>query len=347
MAAAADNSLPCNKALKWPVSSYATAYANIFAMLLSSSPNIFVPTNPNTLAFIPAVLYRLQRCNGNDVTVLTHLYNALNSSAAPQSMPPFGGCSFFPAQRYTYLFNEMTQQAPPALNTILQQAASQVIYPSFDFMQQVYPLYAKWPKYAVPASQLIIGGSNVLTYVLAGDVDVVMPFALAESAFLSLTQKGGNYKFFRMPGVAHMPLATNGASCVLGALRVVQNATFPAFLCPGMPLDFFGQTSGTDRQQYFGIDNTWQFDSIQPPIVPTGNTPQPAPVNTPVPGGSPPAPADESDDLKKAKDTAAAFIVLWVLTIVAIIGYFCYNKRKGGAAYDGKGDFYTNLNRAT
>jgi pimeloyl-ACP methyl ester carboxylesterase len=350
MAAAADGSLPCNKALNWGVPSYAAAYANIFAMLLSNSADVFSATDGNTIAFIPAVLYRLQRCNAaSDVPVLTTLYRQLNISAAPQQITPLDGCSVFPAQKFTYLFNEMTTQAPPPLATILAQASSLLVYPPFSFMQAVYPLYATWPKYAVPAGQLVLGGSGVQTLLLAGDVDVVMPYPQAQAAYLSVTQKGGNYKFFRMPAVASKPLATNGAACVLAAIRAVQNASNPAYNCPGAaPLDLMGQASGTGRLQYFGTDNTWAFTTVQPPILPSGQTPQPAPSSTPAPPGTPSPPGNSDDgDLKKAKDTAAAFIVLWILTLLGAIGFYCYNKRKSGSSYDGRGDFYTNLNRAT
>jgi hypothetical protein len=346
--AASRHDLPCTAALKWNVASYRDALANIAAMLMSSSPDPFTqPTAVATQAFFPAFIYRLQRCNSNDVAALTHMYAKLNatSTVAP---PASGQCATNLALRFNLIINEMLQTMPSA-EGVAASISARVVQPSAQYFTALAEVAVTWPKYNVSTSGRQIGSAPQPTALLSGDADVFSPLELAQYAVSLSYTRSATQSFTTIARGMHPILSTAGKTCVVTVLANVATTRTVDHIpsCGGNAVaayDFFGtSTSASILEAYLSIDNLWDYTSPLGPVNPfplLPPSPEPPSPNTPTPQ-APQVPSPESNTDKHA------VIALSILLAVTWVGLFAFVwiKHGGPSCLKSKKDFYSELNR--
>lgn len=337
---AEEGSLTCAGQLsaRWQTPDVATSLSNMVAMLVSSSQSpMFAPTTAPTQAFLPAFLYRVQRCLTEDVAALTTLYSALNQSATVT--PPVGSCSVNPVLTFNIIVSELLQ-APPAPGTVAKLLSEQPVRPLPTFFETVETLAQTWPAYNVPASQRSYGGSHIPTALVASSDDPFYPLGLASYAVGS-SYKLSNDMFQVLEGGTHDALQTTGTACISSAvvtLGETPSASVP--LCASVAAtDFIGTTIPTATiQDYFGTTDPWAF-TTPTPAVPIG------PPATPAPSTPAPTPRGESVPPSAPSNGAAVGLGLALGVTWAAILLFAYHKKCGGLPCLRKErDFYSQLN---
>jgi hypothetical protein len=332
--AAADGSLPCVQKLGWPTASYRSAFANIMAMLISSSSDPFTPTNSQTLSMIPAFIYRLQRCTPSDAAAINTLYEKLNSTANPKMGS--GVCAASAAHRFNWLINEMVLSNPPPLAEILGMVSTYAVQQRTDFIEAVYAARGTWPNYTVSAEDRTYGGSPTPTVLLAAELDAVLSIGAAQYTTLQYTRN--TQLFSQLNQIASQPLFQPGAGqCVVNAAIQLSHSTALPSSCPLSTLQFLDTNQNeAATQQYFGTTSMWSFTGPNPPIATL--PPQIGPTGTPSPL-HPPSPEPASSSASERR-TALAFGLLFGLTWAGILAIFVYRRYKATSRNQ---DFYAQI----
>lgn len=337
----------CTSRLNWGVASYRVAFAQLAALLLAPSSDMFQVSSDAavTQSFLPALIYRLQRCNDNDVTALTALYNNLQamSNTAQSSLPSVGLCAVNVVLRFNIIINEMIQSTgAPSAERLDNIASARLVAPDLTFLHAVISASAVWPKYTPDVSSRdAVVVSKIPAVLFAGDSDVFTPIEAAQlSAATSAPNRTAQY-FQRIVGGLHQPMATNVASCIedeLVALATNPNAA-PTIVCSAVPsFDFMGiATAPSAIAGYFGTADLWEYSVAAPLIVQS----------------APPLPVVAAAVSDSEKHAVAGLAVSFSLTWIGILAYTWYRYRQGGGGSGGgifssaasKRDFYGQINR--
>ncbi|ORC87437.1 uncharacterized protein TM35_000222360 [Trypanosoma theileri] len=322
MTAAEMNTLKCNSLLQWgvPPAEMHREYRAITAALLKN-PQHFLMDNRRVVAqLIPSFIYRLQRCNAQDLVALQQLYTFVKSGPASQ-------CPVFVPQRYNWLVNELTLTPPAVPPQELLQEARKVrqLLPNITVLQPLYDLYNAFPKYNVTDRKIARPVTKML-FILS-DTDPVFPYG---ASALAATAYQGIYR--SLPHQSGLPVGTSAAHCIevnLDYFRQHLNwsdAT-ACTLTSSYKIDFIGM----DAREFYGTVDAWEFTIPNPPENVTDNTPT---TTTVAPSG----PCNEKSTSSGATTVLAVFLTMSLIALLGV-GYLYWKSTRVRFS----DDFYTNL----
>ncbi len=204
-------------------------------------------------ALIPAVLYRIARCNAEDVAAL--------AGAAPQMMDPLGGLLNDPL--FSRVLNNhvsISEMWHPPIPTVeqAQQAAADALFGLGSTEGRVV-LADEWPTYAPDEYALEYAESDVPMLMLVGQFDPNSPPELGAEFAEHFT--GEDQHFFEIPDGSHgwdSP-TTEGYGCAINMFfNFVQDPQQPLLDCMGdvTPMDFGGRPGLS--QSFFGTMDLYE-----------------------------------------------------------------------------------------
>jgi pimeloyl-ACP methyl ester carboxylesterase len=193
-------------------------------------------------AFVPSIVYRLERCDSGDIDAIVHLFNALFPTETGESLPSFSSVLF-----YNETCSEIWDHSSFADNGAL------VDYLDGVYMDDLVPTekgYARneicqaWPKYE-DARDDLFAATDVPLLMLEGELDPATPHAFATE--LEALYTGPHQTFVTMPSSGHnvnggAPTATGDCGAELFD-AFLEDPTAPLDTsCVGerLPLDFEG-----------------------------------------------------------------------------------------------------------
>lgn len=341
MEAADNNILPCIKSLPAKMAEdvkgdWKEALGGIIARL-AGPMDMFARPHRNIAEYIPAFIYRLLRCNADDVSKISKLYDVLNANE-PKIQARDTTCRVSQALRYTIIFNEYIQQKPRPIADMLNELGFLTIQPTSVQLTLARALYEAWPKYDVDElARKYAGGTPML--LLAGDLDTSTSFEMAQ--FSMIKYDNVNTTFRRLTQIPHqalyMPMKGSDVSCVVqmatGYFAFQQ--TIPTCENDFVPLDFLGQSPSQDRVNYWGQDDMWSFTAPNVDPVPTLSpnhtvpvptfTSKPPPTTTAAPGGD-----------SGGSKTGVILGLLFGIPIGLVILYYGYKWFKGRGGSEDK-----------
>lgn len=357
LAAADEGTLPCNGKLPSTLrterfgagGAWRSVYTRILAQMAGPESPFALPSRA-ALGFIPAFLFRLQRCSDADVAAIVSLSAALDAaSSAPPQPYSAGQCNRSQALRYNILFNDFPPAgAPnnvPSIELLLAVGGTLQVPPTPGFLSAARALYDAWPKTLLSPAQLqpypTTAGSPAL--LVAGDVDTASRFQLAVFAQNGYSLPSWSPTFMRLPMVPHMAFYKSESSAVPLGVSCVLDAMGPYFLLAAIapcftqltPLSFIdgGAASATT---YFGTADAWGYVAGQtqapipttPLVTPAPPTPSPPTTRPSSPTESPPLP----QFLEKSLPVGAVIGIVAAVVLVAVAGG-CVLKRRYSRRY--------------
>ena len=200
---------------------------------------------------IPAVLYRLDRCDPGDVAALQYLDHVLNQPAQPSLYERLHS----PVLGTHIGLSEFFAGAPTV-------AEAQAVVDGTIFSLAVGPRYAMrydtWPRYPLDRFAGGFADSPVPMLLLQGEYDPATPLAFALAVRDAFDGPGQHFfEFPNAPHTFHSPTAA-GYECHLVMLyRWVLDPTAPPFDCVAqiLPQDFAGNP---DLAAYFNTTDVWE-----------------------------------------------------------------------------------------
>lgn len=359
MLAAAQGTLPIIKHMAQPagVNASNTTYfkqqlGRLFATLAGPTLRDDVPQR-DLQAFIPALLYRIQRGAPQDGALVDAIV-ALGNVEQPPT------CANSLVVRTNILLNEFVRRAPPSLENMLANMIASSVPPRSEYFVDMWLLRRAWPTYDVPDADRRYTTSTAPTLLLAGDTDVATPFDLA--VYSQLFYTAPNFNFVALSQTPHRALYTsaNGDSAVTCVLLMVapffQGKALPPCAANMTALDFLGVSPATLalRQQYFGnaAGDMWNFTALPDGNIPT-LPPAPVPVPTPAPTTVAPspttaAPTPSPDNGTHVKSNVGAIVggIFGTAAGLALIGLLWHKCARGRSASNaGTRDFYGALQK--
>ncbi len=257
--------------------------------------------------FVPAVIFRMNRCNENDQRALAHMIMLFRSTAQTggSSAPPVPpGLSFVHQYNieYSELWYGLRGEVPiPTAGDVSRLQSELFVYNALGPLNTglEIPGYSLWPKYSVDSYTGNFANSSVPLLLLNGDLDIAAPVWNALRSALEYENSIGasRHRIVVIPYAAH---TTIGQSPVLdptqpfgcGANLIIQFLLSPPNQPPNqslnlsclsdvIPLDFRGITPASQllANQTFGTTSLW--DAIPPPPLPPTPYPEPATSSNP------------------------------------------------------------------
>lgn len=289
---AAAGTLPCNARLPASLGpDFRATYAELLGGLSGGAPREF-------LGFLPALVYRLARCNADDVAAITHLHAALypsqgererawSSSAAKgtaslqsarvsgaKPAPPESVCDISEPVLYGLFFSEGVPRSLQSLAVLHAHYKKLFASGPTGFFEAIYPVYQAWPRYAVDQYWGRPTATDRQILFFNGDLDAETPWDNA--AFSTrIFNKTASQHLVRFPMVPHVaflnsPLPDTQLTCGLALAMSFYEANGTSFdaTCAAsiVPLDFVGASNATKAHSagLFGTDDMWQYDGPAP-----------------------------------------------------------------------------------
>ncbi len=282
---AEEGKLPCNTKLP-PMfgPDYRLTYSRLLGMFMGLGMR-------DPFSYIPAIAYRLGRCNANDVVALTNVYMYLfpgSSSQPPSSQQSSSAdpCGISQVVLYNLFFTEGTpfttvpslSELTAHVNKLSYGVPSAIIAP-----QRV--AFDSWPMYPLDKYALLTTTTTKPFLMFNGDIDISTPWdnVVTTTSFYN----SSNMQLFRLPMVPHVglffsPLPGTKLTCGLEmALSFfLSNGTAVNTSCIEniVPLDFLGGGERSMVKAVFGTEDLWEYD--RPPPIEVFKPAQPSAAGT-------------------------------------------------------------------
>jgi pimeloyl-ACP methyl ester carboxylesterase len=210
---------------------------------------------PSVRRYVPALLYRLDRCSPNDITALTKFFSAL-FGASPGEDEFLEGWGFVLSNNI--MFSELWESPPPSsaeLAAIREGAVA-----SREITAGLPELFATWPRYVDPLASGW-ATTDVPILMLAGGLDPATLFRKQLSARDHFA--GPNQHFVEVPSATHTVIASStttahrscGTMMMMSFLENPRRAVDTTCLADVVPIDFAGDAATTDA--LFGTSDPW------------------------------------------------------------------------------------------
>ncbi|CAF1014781.1 unnamed protein product [Adineta ricciae] len=228
---------------------------------------------PQTMPLLPALIFRINRCNDNDQRVLKHFLNATQ----PPEQDAVEGFSILVeinnnlAELWSSLDTSKENDSSceylkgVSMNTF---ASTHVMPDTYCPIQQTgqlgYPTDEFYRKYPTKKTQLPV-------LLLHGDMDQALPVSIPRHFAKQYSRVNSKFTYIELPRTGHTPTSaspTSDEAVTCGwslAITFIQSETFEAdrsCLKKINEIDFGGKTSSTKQValQYFGTDDIWNVD---------------------------------------------------------------------------------------
>ncbi|EPY28635.1 hypothetical protein STCU_04957 [Strigomonas culicis] len=243
------------------------------------------PTETSLLSLVPSMLYRLQRCNADDVKALRNLYAYfypfINSAGAAQSSA--SGCHDADVlHKYVWLLNDFRTNTKDAngedvnvnvpmnmdkvhfgkmsdskYRGLFEKKEGLSLYPPQEALATLESVAASFPTYTnaksgnADAQRIATTKAKLLLFF--SDLDIFFPLPAVTQLLAAYGVAGGSFQLRALPGSGHLPLAANNIrSCIVQNLKTYKE-TFQ-FAGPEACL-VSGQSAITDAASTTTTDN--------------------------------------------------------------------------------------------
>eukprot|EP01028_Stygiella_incarcerata_P013548 TRINITY_DN82765_c0_g1_i1.p1 TRINITY_DN82765_c0_g1~~TRINITY_DN82765_c0_g1_i1.p1 ORF type:complete len:625 (+),score=137.88 TRINITY_DN82765_c0_g1_i1:98-1972(+) len=216
-------------------------------------------------SFIPALLYRINRCNKDDVSVLQHLSAAMSGNGEKSDCPPRGSAMTL----YNIIFSEEWEYIDPPTVAELEERLETCEFASGDSVvfgkrleSSNYPLY--------PRNDLFNTSANVPdvhVLMLNGDMDAQTPMWYAQYLYERLTAKSKQLQIIHgaVHGTLWWSIVKN--SPVTCSMQMMKSFFEDPLLVDTScledlePVDFRGSNKAL-AVEFFGVEDV--FDGVLP-----------------------------------------------------------------------------------
>lgn len=241
-------------------------------LLTSASMNPLTPSNPELLSLIPSLLYRLERCDSDDVKAL-QTFRAYMSQRqkCPDSLPLY----------FSWLVNEFSSPngLPTPSDLLSADRTRYALTPPERTLAAFHEFYDSLTnKYNSTAhDKLVYTRSKVLT--LVTDLDPFFSQGITNT--LTNIYSDGNNKYRQPYGSWHLSGSSGLFSCISENVKAyVRNMQWAEEDVCRLPEEQRLNFVSVDTEQYFGINDAWQY-SGQPDWSPDGgHDPLPTPAKS-------------------------------------------------------------------
>jgi pimeloyl-ACP methyl ester carboxylesterase len=224
--------------------------------------------SPATRTYMPALVYRLERCDDGDVDAIGTLLTALfGGSSAPSYYTTLSSDALF----YNVSLSELWSDDPPTEKEV--DATEDTLAVSTALTQRVAGAQDAWPAYARDEYADAWADTDTPMLMMNGDLDPQTPIWLAESANDHLAS--ANHWFFTIPRSAHCVIYETPTNDTTGCgmemfLDFLQDPSEPpdASCYSGIPEESF---TGDPKWNtyFFGTTDLWENESKARHLGPT------------------------------------------------------------------------------
>lgn len=326
-ALASANKLTCAKKLNWGSSrlwgaSFADQFRSVLSLMMRYPVYPFRANDNKLMSLIPSMLYRLQRCNKEDIEALNKLYNYVTTNQGYK-------CPDDIYVQTLWLKNEFTHASPPKNPSKFWEAAAKerAVLPAVGNVNAYHDTSAKFP--FVPrseAAKTMPVNATQKILLISADVDTLAPRGAAAQVAIGFRELDNSVRAVQLRGIANQPVAVL-MPCIINNLQFYRQSESWAnadqcTLEPLKKLDFLNGAS----KEYYGVDDSWSYDK---PNSDDGSSR----------GGS------DEGQTSKIRTFFRVVLLLLLLAALGAGGYYGYNQlRDRGFRFRRVSDnFYDNL----
>jgi pimeloyl-ACP methyl ester carboxylesterase len=213
--------------------------------------------DPRFRAFIPAIVYRLDRCAPNDEAALKKLVAVLTQEQPESEMLKQWGWGL----TYNIIFSELWESPPPSIAELA--AIRDRAVASRDITEQMGALYDGWPRYTPDPISLAYADTDTPMLMLQGGLDPATLLRKARPMREHFTRP--NQTWVEVPSASHTvfgsSMTTKGRNCGLGMVMAFvkdPKAKVDTSCVADVPALDFQTPSTSYATALFGTSDAWE-----------------------------------------------------------------------------------------